>query len=107
VRNLLTTPFISELRARFDLGSATADHIEPLADERYAETCRRLWEAVRTSGTKLASGDRLSFYRSGDRFFVPINREPPPAEGVVLRLDGYSSVDVYDAGFRLVGRFGG
>jgi hypothetical protein len=106
VRNLLTTPLLPELRARFDLGTATADRIEPLTNERDLETCRALWQAVRASGTNLSPGDVVSFFRSGDRFFVPIRREPPRAPGVVIRLDGYSSLDVYDAEFRLVGRFG-
>ena len=105
IRTLLTTPFLPELRARFDLGSATAEHIEPLVNDRDIATCRGLWQAVRTSGTNLSPGDSVSFYRSGDRFFVPIKREPPHAPGVVIRLDGNSSVDVYDAEYRLVGRF--
>lgn len=105
IRTLLTGPFLPELRARFDLGSATAEHIEPLTTESDLATCRALWQAVRTSGTNLSPGDRVSFYRSGNRLFVPIEREPPPAPGVVIRLDGNSSVDVYDAEYRLVGRF--
>ncbi len=105
VRTLLTGPFLPQLRAQFDLGSATAAHIEPLTDDRDAATCRALWQAVRTSGTNLSTADHVSFYRSGDRYFVPIRRERPHAPGVVIRLDGPSSVDVYDAEFQLVGRF--
>jgi hypothetical protein len=105
IRNLLTTPLLPELRARFDFGTASADDIQLLSNERDSETCRALWQAVRTGGTTLSPGDHLSFYRSGDRFFVPIHREGPPAPGVVIRLDGASSVDVYDAEYRLVGRF--
>lgn len=106
IRNLLTTPLIAELRARFDLGTASADRVEALTNERDAQTCRALWQAVRASGTKLSAADSVSFYRSGNRFFVPILREPPSAPGVVIRLDGSSSVDVYDTEYRLVGRFG-
>ncbi len=105
ILNLLNTPFLPELRARFDLGTAHPGDIEPLTDDRDAATCRALWQAVRTSGTRLSSGDGVSFYRSGNRFFVPIKRDHPSAPGVVIRLDGNSSVDVYDAAYRLVGRF--
>jgi hypothetical protein len=105
ILNLLNTPFLSELRARFDLGTADAGDVEPLTNDRDTATCRALWQAVRTSGTRLSSGDSVSFYRSGNRFFVPIKRDLPSAPGVVIRLDGNSSVDVYDAEYRLVGRF--
>jgi hypothetical protein len=106
IRTLLTTPFLAELKARFDLGTAAADDIQPLTNATDRETCRALWDAVRTGGTDLEPGDRVSFYRSGDRFFVPITRERPAAPNAVIRLDGYSSLDVYDAEYRLVGRFG-
>lgn len=105
VRTLLTSPLLPELRARFDLGTAAADSIRLLTDEWDAGTCRALWDALRATDTDLAPGDRVSFYRSGDRFFVPVVRERAPAPGAVIRLDGPSSLDVYDSGFRLIGRF--
>lgn len=106
IRSLLSNPLLPELRARFDFGTASADEIEPLTDERDLDTCRALWNALEATDTSLTAGDQVSFFRSGDRFFVPIQREGTAAPGATIRLDGYSSLDVYDAGYRLVGRFG-
>lgn len=83
-----------------------ADDIEPLTDAHDLDTCRELWNALEATDTSLTAGDRVSFFRSGDRFFVPILREGAAAPGATVRLDGYSSLDVYDAGYRLGGRFG-
>lgn len=105
VRNLLSSPLLPEIRARFDLGTASAENIQLLTSTRDRETCRALWAALAESGTSLSPADQVSFYRSGDTFFVPITRSRPSAPGVV-QLDGYSSLDVYDAEFQLVGRFG-
>jgi hypothetical protein len=106
VQNLLASPLLPEMRARYDLGTASASDIRLLTNQRDRETCRALRAALDATGTDLAPGDRVSFYRSGDTFFVPISRNRRPGRPGVISLDGYSSVDVYDAEFRLVGRFG-
>ncbi len=61
---------------------------------------------METSGTKLEPGDAVSFYRSGDTYFVPVSRHRRPAEPGLVQLDGFSSLDVYDSAYALVGRFG-
>lgn len=107
VRNLLTSPYVAEMRARYNLGTASASDIQLLTVQRDGETCRALWQALHATGTSLTAEDRVSFYRSGDTFFVPISRgRRPSGRPGVIQLDGYSSVDVYDSHFRLVGRFG-
>lgn len=107
VRNLLTSPLQTEMRARYNLGTASASDVQLLTEQRDGETCRALWAALHSTGTSLTEGDRVSFYRSGDTFFVPISRgRRPSGRPGVIQLDGYSSVDVYDSEFRLVGRFG-
>lgn len=106
IRNLLTTPLLPQLRARYDLGTASADDIQPLTSEADLATCQALWNALEAADTDLAASDQVSFFRSGNRFFVPIVRGRPLPAGVVIRLDGYSSLDVYDAGYRLIARFG-
>jgi hypothetical protein len=107
VRNLLTSPFVAEMRARYNLGTASASDVQLLTVQRDAETCRALWDAVHSTGTSLTAEDHVSFYRSGDTYFVPISRTRRPSRTPgVVQLDGYSSVDVYDSQFRLVGRFG-
>ena len=105
VRNLLSSPLLPELRARYALGTASAENIQLLTSARDRDTCRALWRALEESGTNLSPGDYVSFYRSGSTFFVPITRHRPGPPGVV-QLDGSSSLDVYDASFQLVGRFG-
>ena len=104
VRIFLTNPLLPELRNRFDLGTASADDVRLLdgADDR--ETCAALWNALEETADALASEDQVTFYRSGDRFLVPITRYRPAQPGVV-RLDGPGALHVYDAEYRLIGRF--
>lgn len=106
VQNLLSSPLLPEMRARYNLGTASASDVQLLTDPRDRDTCRLLWEAMHAAQTGLEAGDRISFYRSGDTFFVPITRSRRPARPGVVQLDGYSSLDVYDSTFTLVGRFG-
>lgn len=105
IHRLLTTPLIAELRARYDLGTAAAEDVRLLTNERDALTCEALRNAVDRNGSNLAEGDRVTFFRSGDRFFVPVTRERAPGPPGTIHLDGYSSLDVYDSEFRLIGRF--
>lgn len=106
VRTLLTSPLLPELRARFDLGTASADSVRLLTSDRDREVCRALWDALRRAETALSPDDRVSFYRAGDRLFVPVTRHRRPSAPGAVQLDGYSSLDVYDSGYRLIGRFG-
>jgi hypothetical protein len=106
VQNLLGSPLLPQMRTRYDLGTASASDIRLLTDEHDRETCRALWTAVHAAETSLSAGDRISFYRSGDTFFVPISRSRRPSARGTVQLDGYSSLDVYDSGYRLIGRFG-
>lgn len=106
VRTLLTSSLLPEMRRRFNLGTALAEDTRLLANESDRTVCRSLWDAIEASGASLSPGDRVSFYRSGNTYFVPVTRHRRPARPGALQLDGYSSLDVYDAAFRLVGRFG-
>jgi hypothetical protein len=106
VRNLLSSPLLPEMAARFNIGTASASDVRLLTNRGDLETCRALWNALASSGTELSAEDRVTFYRSGDTFFVPISRSRRPGTPAAIHLDGYSSLDVYDAEFRLVGRFG-
>lgn len=106
VLTLLSSPLLPELKARYNLGTASPFNIQLLTNQADRDTCRALWGAVRATETDLRAGDRVSFYRSGDTYFVPITRSRRPARPGVVQLDGYSSLDVYDAAFRLTGRFG-
>ena len=104
VRIFLTNPLLPELRSRFDLGAARAEDVRLLGEADDRETCAALWNALEETADALAPGDQVTFYRSGDRFLVPITRYRPAQPGVV-RLDGPSALHVYDAEFRLIGRF--
>lgn len=104
IQNLLGSPLFPEIRARFGLGTASAEDVRLLSNPDDRETCVRLWEAMEANGTGLAPSDAATFFQSGNRYLVPISRRPPLPPGVV-RLDGGSSLYVYDADFRLIGRF--
>lgn len=106
VHNLLSSPLLPQLRAQFNFGTASPSDVQLLTNQRDRDTCRALWEALHASGTDLSGGDRVTFYRSGDTFFVPISRSRRPGRPGAVQLDGFSSLDVYDSAFRLVGRFG-
>jgi hypothetical protein len=106
VRMLLSSPLAPEMRARYNLGTASASDVRLLTDQHDRVTCEALWNALEATGTNLSPGDRVSFYRSGDTFFVPVSRSRRPAQPGAVQLDGYSSLDVYDSTYRLVGRFG-
>jgi hypothetical protein len=104
IGNILNSPLLPDLRARFDLGTASAEDVRLLTNREDRETCVRLWEALEASGTKLNPADEVSFYQSGNVYFVPVTLRPQLPPGVV-RLDGGSALHVYDADFRLIGRF--
>lgn len=106
VRSFLSSPLLPEVRARYDLGTASPQDIILLMSDRDIETCRALWKALDENGTVLAPGDHVSFYRSGSTFFVPITRQRQPRRPTVVQLDGSSSLDAYDADYQLIGRFG-
>lgn len=105
VGNLLGSPLLPEVRARFDLGTASPEDVQLLRNPHDRATCDLLWRALEAEGPELAPGDAVTFFRSGDSYFVPIARRSQAPAGIV-RLDGRSSLLVYDAGFRLVGQFG-
>lgn len=107
VRSILSSPLLPEMRARLDLGTASAADVQLLTTAEDRDACNALWEAMHANGTDLRPGDKVTFYRSGDTFFVPIAREPrQPLPPGTVRLDGAggSSLDVYDPEYRLVGR---
>lgn len=104
IRIFLSSPLLPEMRARFDLGTASADDIHLLRTAHDEETCNALWRVMEENGTELSPGDHVSFYRSGDRFFVPIRRHRLTAPGVI-QLDGRSSLDIYSSEYQLIGRF--
>jgi hypothetical protein len=104
VRLFLSSPLLPEMRARFNLGTASIDDVQLLKMPEAGLACAALWRAVEENGTELSPGDHVSFYRSGDRFFVPIRRPRPTRPGTI-QIDGRSSLDVYDSEYRLVGRF--
>lgn len=106
VRTLLSSPLLPQMRTRFNLGTASALDVHLLTNPRDGAACRALWEALESAGTHLGAGDRVSFYRSGDTYFVPISRSRRPGKPGAIQLDGYSSLEVYDPALRLVGRFG-
>jgi hypothetical protein len=107
VRKFLSNPLLPELqeRARFTVGTASVDDVRLLTSERDGEACGALWTAIRGNGTDLLPGDAITFYRSGGMYFVPIDRDSRTARPGVIQLDGNSSLDLYDAEFRLVARF--
>jgi len=102
IGNLLGSPLWPEIRARFDFGTASVEDVRLLSNPDDREMCVRLFEAMEADGTVLAPGDKVTFFKSGNRYLIPIARHRPPG---VIRLDGPSSLDVYDADFRIIGRF--
>ena len=104
IGNLLGSPLLPEMRARFDLGTASVDDVRMLSEPGDRDACVRLWEAMEANGTGLGPSDTATFFQSGNRYFVPVSRHSQLPPGVV-RLDGPSSLDVYDNDFRLIGRF--
>jgi len=102
IGNLLGSPLWPRIQARFDFGTASVEDVRLLSNPDDRETCVRLWEAMEADGTLLAPADKVTFFMSGNRYLVPIARHQPAG---VIRLDGRSSLDVYDADFRIIGRF--
>ena len=102
VTNFLSLPHLSELRKVTDLGSSSASDVHALAGERDRETCAALRRAVAASGRRSDAGDRVAFYRSGDRYFVPITPRRPTDR---IRIGEHSVIEVYDTEYRLVARF--
>lgn len=102
VTNFLSLPQLAELRKVADLGTASASDVHALAGETDRETCTALWRAITGSGRRPNAGDRVAFYRSGDRYFVPITPRRPTDR---IRIGEHSVIEVYDAEYRLVARF--
>lgn len=102
VTNLLSLPQLAELRKVTDLGTASASDVNALAGEPDRETCVALWRAMASSGRRSNAGDRVAFYRSGDRYFVPITPRRPTDR---IRIGEHSMIEVYDRQYRLVARF--
>jgi hypothetical protein len=105
MRMFLSNPLLPEVRAQFDLGTAALDDIRLLTMQQDQGACETLWEVIRSNGTDLAANDEIAFYRSGDRYFVPIYRRGRDPRPNIIRFDGNNSLDVYDSEFRLIGRF--
>lgn len=103
VRNVLGSPLIAEIRKHVDLGTADLGDVEVLRNPEHREICEGLWAALSDGEAPLGPSDAVSFYRSGNRYFVPIARRAPPG---VIRLDGPSSLNVYDTEYRLIARLG-
>jgi hypothetical protein len=102
VTNFLSLPQLAELRKVADLGSASASDVHALAGEPDHERCAALRRAVASSGRRSNAGDRVAFYRSGDRYFVAITPRRPADR---IRIGEHSMIEVYDTEYRLVGRF--
>lgn len=102
VTSFLSLPQLADLRQVADLGSASSSNVRVLADDMDRATCGALRRAVASSGRQATSGDRLAFFRSGDRYFVPIT---PPRPTDRVRLGEYSVIEVYDAQYRFIARF--
>jgi hypothetical protein len=102
VTNFLSLPQLAELRKFADLGSASASDVHALGGERDRETCVALLRAVAGSGRRSNAGDRVAFYRSGDRYLVPITPRRPTDR---IRIGEHSVIEVYDTQYRLVARF--
>lgn len=106
VATFLSLPHLDELRkAGLDLGSASAADVHALSGEADREACVALRRAMASSGRRPEPGERLAFYRSRDRYFVPIAPVPRPRPpGVTIRLGYDSFLEVYDSEFRFVAR---
>lgn len=102
VTNFLSLTQLADLRKVADLGSASSSDVRVLANEMDRVTCVALWRAVASSGRQTAAGDRVAFYRSGDRYFVPIT---PPLPIDRIRLGEHSVIEVYDTQYRFIARF--
>jgi hypothetical protein len=107
VYSFLSNPLLPQVleRNKLDLGTASSGQIQLLTDQDDRRACEALWKAIVANGTDLRPIDQLAFYRSGDRYLVPINRGLRDLKPGVLRLDGGSSLDMYDLGFNLIARF--
>jgi hypothetical protein len=104
VRIFLGNPLLPELSVHSRIGTANLGDIRLLTTEHDREICEALWTVIRANGTELKPADRLAFYRSGDRFFVPIDRSGRNS-GPGIWLDGESSLDIYTVEYDLIGRF--
>lgn len=96
IRTLISIP---EFQAMADVGTASTADVRAVTDPAVCRSLRSAVEAERAP--QGLNGAAMRFYRSGDRYFVPVDR-PPPATGV--RLDGGSAVEMYDSAFRLLER---
>jgi hypothetical protein len=102
VSNFLSLPQLPELRQVADLGTSSASDVRALAGDQDREVCVALWRAVASSGRRASAGDRVAFYRSGDRYFVPITPRRPTDR---IRIGEHSMIEVYDREYRFIARF--
>jgi hypothetical protein len=102
VVNFLSLPELAEFRKVADLGSASASTVRAVAGEGDEEACAALRRAIASSGRPSSPGEQLAFYRSGDRYFVPIT---PPRPTDRIRLGEHSVIEVYDMRYQFVARF--
>jgi hypothetical protein len=102
VTHFLSLPHLAELRKVADLGSSSASDVHALAGEADRPACVALRRAIASSGRGLTAGDQVAFYRSGDRYFVPITPRPPTDR---IRLGEHSVIEVYDREYRFIARF--
>ena len=102
VTHFLSLPQLPELRMVADLGTSSASTVFALTGDRDRETCVALWRAIASSGRRASAGDRVAFYRSGDRYFVPITPRRPTDR---IRIGEHSVIEVYDSDYRFIARF--
>lgn len=102
VTRFLSLPQLPELREVADLGTSSASDVHALAGDQDRETCVALWRAIASSGRRASAGDRVAFYRSGDRYFVPITPRRPTDR---IRIGEHSFIEVYDREYRFIARF--
>jgi hypothetical protein len=83
-----------------DLGTASASTVRVLSGEADRATCDAIRSAI-ASRREYGADHSLSFFRSGNRYFVPIT---PPSPADRIRIGEHSVVEVYDHRFQLIER---
>jgi hypothetical protein len=89
-----------QLEGVADLGTATVSDVRALTDDRDRDACAALGRRVAETTRERHSGERMSFYRSGDRYFVTIS----PGEQTGIAFTHHSVVEVYDGEYHLIAR---
>lgn len=106
VAMLLSLPWI-EKSDQPNFGTAGADDIVPLVGASDRDACRALWRAVREQQSGAYSADQAWFYKSGDRYFVPIDTRRPVLPPGAVRIGEFSRILVFDREFRFIVRVDG